>query len=295
MPKMFIKISILIIVLILSFAYLILYLNTHHPRYFLTTTPAEQGIQFEQISFKTNDHIKLNGWFIPAVCSPGAPTIIIAHGLGASKSDFVNLSGVLCTNGFNVLLFDFRAHGESNGKSCSLGLKEQMDISAAIDYVLSRPDVINFKIGLYGFSLGGAAGILEASNNKKISAVAADTPFASLKRISEDVIKRAYHLPSFPFIFLANIFYRLSFNGWMGQVSPSAVIHKISPRPILLISSDIDEMTPLYHAKELLNNAEEPKELWIIEGASHGGTISAGTEKYNRKLLDFFNKALSIK
>ncbi len=289
---MFIKIFILITVFILIFTYAILYLNTRHPRYFLTTTPAELGIQFEQISFKSNDQIRLKGWFIPAVNNPEAPTIIIAHGLGASKSDFVNLSGVLCKNGFNVLLFDFRAHGESSGKSCSLGLKEQKDISAAVDYVLSRPDVINFKIGLYGFSLGGATGIIEASNNHKISAVAADTPFASLKRISEDVIKRSYRLPSFPFIPLANIFYRLSFNGWMGQVSPSAVIHKISPRPILLISSDVDEMTPLYHAKELFNNAADPKELWIIEGASHGGTISADKEKYNRKLLAFFSQAL---
>ena len=74
------------------------------------------------------------------------PTIIIAHGLGASKSDYVNLSGFLSSNGFNVLLFDFRAHGESEGKSCSLGLKEQLDITAAIDYIISREDLKNKSI-----------------------------------------------------------------------------------------------------------------------------------------------------
>jgi len=156
-----------------------------------------------------------------------APTIIIAHGLGASKSDFVNLSGFLSSNGFNVLLFDFRAHGESEGKSCSLGLKEQLAITAAVDYIISRADLKNKSIGLYGFSLGGAAGILSASNDQRIKAIVADTPFSSLKRISSDVIKRTYHLPSFLFIQLANIYYRLSFNGWIGQVSPAAVIHLI--------------------------------------------------------------------
>jgi pimeloyl-ACP methyl ester carboxylesterase len=288
---MIFKIFILITVFTLVFTYLILYLNTHHPRYFRTTTPAELGIKFDQISFTTNDQIRLKGWFVPAKNRSGAPTIIIAHGLGASKSDFVNLSGVMSANGFNVLLFDFRAHGESEGKSCSLGLKEQRDIAAAVDYLISRDDISN-SIGLYGFSLGGAAGILTASEDQRIKAVAADTPFASLKKISKDVIKRTYHLPSFPFISLANIFYRLSFNGWMEEVSPSAVIHRISPRPILLISSDIDEMTPLYHAEQLFESADQPKELWIIEGASHGGTISAGADKYNQKLIEFFNKAL---
>jgi fermentation-respiration switch protein FrsA (DUF1100 family) len=289
---MIFKIFILITVFTLVFTYIILYLNTHHPRYHLTTTPAELGIKFEKISFIAADSTKLKGWFIAAQNHSSAPTIIIAHGLGASKSDFVNLSGVFSSNGFNVVLFDFRAHGESEGRSCSLGLKEQMDIAASVDYIISREDLKNKSIGLYGFSLGGAAGILTASKDQRIKAIAADTPFSSLKRISEDVIKRTYHLPSFPFIHLADIFYRLSFNGWIRQVSPADVIHLISPRPILLISSDIDEMTPVYHANELYSQAKEPKELWIIEGAHHGGTISANTDEYYRRLLNFFNKAL---
>jgi uncharacterized protein len=289
---MIIKILILITVFTLIFSYAVLYLNTHQPRYHLTTTPAEIGIDFENISFITTDSIKLRGWFIGSQNSLTAPTIIIAHGLGASKSDFINLSGFLSSNGFNVLLFDFRAHGESGGKSCSLGLKEQMDITAALDYIISRKNLKNKNIGLYGFSLGGSAGILTASKDLRIKAIVADTPFSRLYTISADVIKRTYHLPSFPFMQLANVFYRLSFGGWIGQVAPADVIHLISPRPILLITSDIDQMTPIYHARELIRKAGEPKELWVIEGATHGGTISMDAERYNQKLFNFFSKAL---
>lgn len=289
---MIIKILILITVFTLIFSYAVLYLNTHQPRYHLTTTPAEIGIDFENISFITTDSIKLRGWFIGSQNSLTAPTIIIAHGLGASKSDFINLSGFLSSNGFNVLLFDFRAHGESGGKSCSLGLKEQMDITAALDYIISRKNLKNKNIGLYGFSLGGSAGILTASKDLRIKAIVADTPFPRLYTISADVIKRTYHLPSFPFMQLANVFYRLSFGGWIGQVAPADVIHLISPRPILLITSDIDQMTPIYHARELIRKAGEPKELWVIEGATHGGTISMDAERYNQKLFNFFSKAL---
>lgn len=289
---MFFKIFISITVFTLVFTYLILYLNTHQPRYHLTTTPAELGIAFKTISFITTDSITLRGWFIETQNHLTAPTIIIAHGLAASKSDFINLSGFLSSKGFNVLLFDFRAHGESAGKSCSLGLKEQMDITAAVDYIISREDLKNKNIGLYGFSLGGATGILTASKDLRIKAIAADTPFSRLHNISADVIKRTYHLPSFPFMQLANVFYRLSFGGWIGQVAPVDVIHQISPRPILLITSDHDQMTPLYHARKLINKAGKPKELWVIKGASHGGTISIDAEKYNQKLFNFFNKAL---
>jgi pimeloyl-ACP methyl ester carboxylesterase len=289
---MIIKILILITVFTLIFSYAVLYLNTHQPRYHLTTTPAEIGIDFENISFITTDSIKLRGWFIGSQNSLTAPTIIIAHGLGASKSDFINLSGFLSSNGFNVLLFDFRAHGESGGKSCSLGLKEQMDISAALDYIISRKNLKNKNIGLYGFSLGGSAGILTASKDLRIKAIVADTPFSRLYTISADVIKRTYHLPSFPFMQLANVFYRLSFGGWIGQVAPADVIHLISPRPILLITSDIDQMTPIYHAQELIRKAGVPKELWVIEAATHGGTISMDAERYNQKLFNFFSKAL---
>ena len=289
---MIIKILILITVFTLIFSYAVLYLNTHQPRYHLTTTPAEIGIDFEHISFITTDSIKLRGWFIGSQNSLTAPTIIIAHGLGASKSDFIKLSGFLSSNGFNVLLFDFRAHGESGGNSCSLGLKEQMDITAALDYIISRKNLKNKNIGLYGFSLGGSAGILTASKDLRIKAIVADTPFPRLYTISADVIKRTYHLPSFPFMQLANVFYRLSFGGWIGQVTPANVIHLISPRPILLITSDIDQMTPIYHARELIRKAGEPKELWVIEGATHGGTISMDAERYNQKLFNFFSKAL---
>jgi len=75
-------------------------------------------------------------------------------------------------------------------------------------------------------------------------------------------------------------------------VAPADVIHLISPRPVLLITSDRDQMTPLYHALELISKAGDPKELWVIEGALHGGTISMDTEKYNQKLLYFFESAL---
>jgi len=289
---MILKIIVLFFILVFTFTWTLLYLNTHPARYHLKTTPKERKLAFSNISFTTNDHIQLKGWYLPTQNSPQAPTIIIAHGLGASKSDFIDLAETFINNNFNVLMFDFRAHGDSSGRATSLGLKEQQDITAAVDYIYTRTASTNKKIGLYGFSLGGAAGILTAARDTRIRAIVADTPFSSLKNISADIIKRTYHLPSGLFIPIANLFYRISFGDWMDRVSPLTAIKKISPRPVFLISSNIDAMTPVYHAERLLNAAAAPKKLWVIQGAYHGGTISSAGEEYTSKLIKYFNKYL---
>lgn len=285
---MIIKIILITAVLVAIFTYWIFYLNTHPSRYHITTRPDEVGIKYSPISFKSRDNINLAGWFIPAQNKEKAPVIIIAHGLGASKSDFIDLAGSLSISGFNVLLFDFRAHGESKGTTCSLGLNEQLDVRAAVDFIYSQKNLENKNIGIYGFSLGGAVGIITAAEDERIKAVVADTSYSDLFEISKDVIKKTYRLPPFPFLNLAGIFYRLTFKKSIKDISPVKYIHRISPRPVLLITSDVDEMTPFYHAEALIKAANTPKELWVIQGASHGGTLSAGGEEYTNKIINYF-------
>ena len=291
---MIIKIAVLIIILILFFSFTLLYVNTHQPRYWRTTSPGDHDIAFEQVSFITSDEIELRGWFLRPGGDTPLPVIIIAHGLGASKSDFVGLGAYLLERRFNVLLFDFRAHGDSGGRACSLGLKEQDDIIAAIDYAVSRADVDAQRIGLYGFSLGGSVGILAAAADARIKALVADSPFSSLEKMSAGVLKTSYFLPPFPFLDLAGLFYRVLFGGWMDDVAPIKAIQGISPRPVLLIASDTDEMIPATHSRALFSAAGNPKEMWVIEGAAHGATMAVAQDSYYKKVWAFFKKSLHV-
>ena len=168
------KAVIYLFVIILALSFLIVYLNSHPPRYPLNIPPSSYGLKFESVEFRTPDKIILSGWFIKSVSSMQyeagrkKPVIIICHGLGANKSDFTELSSYLSKSGYHVLLFDFRGHGESKGNSSSLGFLEQDDLRSAVEYVKSRADVDIDKIGVYGFSLGAAVTILTASK-KRIS------------------------------------------------------------------------------------------------------------------------------
>ena len=275
-------------------SFLLVWSNAHPPRYPLHASPAKYGLPFEELTFQAADGIHLKGWLMPARMGKGerGPAVIISHGLGASKSDFVELAVYLSERGFHVLLFDFRAHGDSGGRRCSLGYLEKTDLLAALDVLQEKAMVDASRIGVYGFSLGGAVAIMAAAERPEIRAVVADSAFSSMKEEANHLLTRLYHLPRFPFFYLGKLAYRLMFGFGLEAISPMARIGDLTGRPILLIAGVGDEAIPDSHAGFLYEAAGQPKELWLIQGAEHGGTLSAAGPEYEKRVEEFFSRAL---
>jgi len=212
--------------------------------------------------------------------------------LGSNKSDFIDLADHLVHHGYHTFLFDLRAHGESEGSRCSLGLYEQHDLTAAINYLIKREDIDPNKIGVFGFSLGGAIALMVAAHDQRIAATVADSTFATLKEQSAHILSTFYHLPSFPFMPIASFLYRIYFRGRMNQVSPIKRVNKISPRAIMLIGGEKDTQIPPSSIKKLFESAGEPKELWLVPEAHHGETIIINQKQYRERVVTFFNQYL---
>ncbi|HOL23025.1 MAG TPA: alpha/beta fold hydrolase, partial [bacterium] len=138
--------------------------------------PSDMGLPYENIILKTVDGKNLKGWFIPS--SKGKGVIICLHGYPSNKSDILPVVSFLYPE-FSLLLFDFRAHGESEGKITYFGLKEFMDVRAAMDFIKSRDDIKNNRIGIWGYSLGGAVGIITSAKYEGIDAIVTDSAFAN--------------------------------------------------------------------------------------------------------------------
>jgi dipeptidyl aminopeptidase/acylaminoacyl peptidase len=286
-----ILLSLLILVIALSF--ILVYANTHPPRYTLHVVPSEYQADYETISFISEDGVPLKGWLIkPPQPRAKSPAIIICHGVGANKSDFTELAVSLARRGYFVLLFDFRAHGESSGSRTSLGYHEQKDVLAALSILKAREEIDLRRIGIYGFSMGASTAILAAARSGEFSAVVADSAFTSLKDQAKTVVTSFYHLPSFPFLHLAVIGYELYFRARVENVAPVNVIAKISPVPILIIAGEGDKLIPAENGHKLFAAAGEPKDLWIISGADHGGTLVAAGSMYGKKVGEFFDRNL---
>ncbi len=100
------------IVLVIALSFILVYVNTHPPRYTLRITPSQYQSEYEDVTFVTTDDIALKGWVIaPPRRKARLPAVIICHGLGANRSDLTDLAVQLSRRGYIVLAFDFRAHG----------------------------------------------------------------------------------------------------------------------------------------------------------------------------------------
>src|SRR3989338_3326028 len=179
--QLLLKILVFFILFLVLFS-LFTFLVSIHPKKIKTDlSPDELGLEYEEISFKSTDGIRLSGWFFPN--NNSRQTVIVMHGYPADKANLLGVTEFLAKD-FNVLLFDFRSFGKSEGKYTTAGYLERNDLLGAIQYLEEEKNLT--KIGLYGFSLGGAVALM--TNHKNIKAVATDSAYARL----QDVVLHMY-------------------------------------------------------------------------------------------------------
>ena len=133
--------------------------------------PAGAGLAFRDVSLTTPDGVQLSGWYIPG--SSGA-AIALVHGSGSTRSDVLPHAQVLARNGFGILLFDSRGHGRSVGRAMDFGWYGDQDVTAAVDFLASRPEVTGGRIGVVGISMGGEEAIGAMAADPRIRAVVAE-------------------------------------------------------------------------------------------------------------------------
>lgn len=275
---------------IFLFTFFTLLRNTIQTRRPIYSTPTDYGISFEEVEFKTKDGLRLKGWLL--LNNRNIPTIIICHGFGTSRSDVLVLADFIYKAGYNVLLFDFRAHGESQGWYTSFGYLETQDLDTAVEFLKNNSELNNKNFGVIGVSMGGSVAIMAAAKNENIKAVVADSPYADL---DSAIIQHAKLLLKTPNSFLGHLAifaYRLRFFTDSSNISPLKDISTISPRAVMIISGTKDVRMPPQDAEKLYLNARQPKELFLVVSEGHTNSFWQDREEYQRRVLDFLYKHL---
>ena len=284
--KMWVRVLIDIFIIIFALTIIIGWRALMPRRMPITLLPSDIGLPYHNIIFETSDGKKLKGWLIH---SPNSTSVIIClHGYPANKSDILPVVSFLYPE-FSLLLFDFRAHGESEGKITYFGLKEYLDVEAAINFIRKNKKMRDFKIGVWGYSFGGAVAILTASRTDEIKAVVTDSAFANFPEMITHYYKNLGPL-KYIFSSLSRFMGRYILKGDFTANSPEYKIDKVKC-PILIIHSEEDEFVPVEHAKRLYEKAKGIKEIWITKG-SHTGLERAYTDEYQKKVMSFFRKYL---
>ena len=257
----------------------------------LDAWPDQVGLPYENVYFKTEDKVQLKGWFIPSEAYSNK-TIILMHGWGMNRADILKNTYFLHDLGFNLLYFDFRALGESGGKTSSIGYLELKDVAAAVRFLKETRPQFCEKIGLYGLSMGGMVAICEAARNPDIACVVAEASYYSFRRVVSRWAWVHHRVPYFPLIpiILHYIHKYLGVNP--ERYSPKYNIPRISPRPVFIIHGRYDNLVPAAQAKLLFKKAGEPKEIWLVPGAKHNKCAEVGGFEYKQRLADFFRQHL---
>ncbi|MFZ5988620.1 MAG: alpha/beta hydrolase [Bacillota bacterium] len=262
---------------------------THPERLGIPVFSANIVPEYDSISFNDiKDEVTLKGWYFDVKGSK--KTVILAHGYRKNRLQFgertIDLIKSLLNEGYNVLTFDFRNSGESEGKVTSVGLYEKDDLLGAVQYIKSKGSE---QIVLMGFSMGAASSILAASENKDIDAVIADSSFSDLTRYLSENLNVWSDLPKVPFNETTLIAMKIMTGVDTSKVCPEKVIHKISPRPVLLIHSKDDKTIPVKNSRLLSKLSDGSVELWETSGVGHVGSYEGYTEEYTKRVISFLH------
>ncbi len=249
------------------------------------TTPADLGLEYEDVTLTSADGTRLSGWYLP---SSNRAAVILLHGYGNNRTELIHHAEILAHHGYGALLYDLRAHGQSQGERRTMGWLDVPDVAAALDFLHNRPEVDLERIGVFGFSVGGQIAIRAAAETNDLRAIIADDPGFVTVADAPSPANASEKLT-----YLVNWLDVKGMQLATGASQPpgvAQVIGDISPRPLLLISTGTGLGSRL--AKHYYQLAGEPKTLWEIPETYHGGGLIARPGEYETQMVTFFDQFL---
>ncbi len=247
----------------------------------------------EDVEFDSDDDgVRIRGWLLRVAESTPGPAVVLCHGAWTGRRECLPLALRFRERGYTVLVFDFRAHGLSEGRYISVGHHEMNDVLGAVHYVKARPEVDPERIAVIGFSMGAAAAIRAAARCPDIRTLVADSAYASFAEAVRYSFRQVMHFPHYPFGLLALRWARWILRVDPQQLRPIDAIAQVAPRPVLIVHGQEDEVVPVRHAYMLFKAALEPKELWVAPEARHVGARDVYPEEYFTRVETFVRTAL---
>lgn len=244
------------------------------PQRAIDSTPDAVGMAFEEVHAVTSDSIKIHGWFVPALKSRG--TLLFSHGNAGNISHRLQLIQLYRSLDLDVLIFDYRGYGQSEGKPGEEGTYR--DIRAMWDHLIDERMIPPNRILIVGRSLGAAVVThltieLEDENSPTPAGIILESPFTSIPDMGASLY------PFLPVRLLARIDYN--------NVANVRRMHV----PLLVIHSVDDEITPFAHGESVFAAANEPKTFVEISG-SHDDAYFIAEQRYIQAMRRFIEETL---
>jgi pimeloyl-ACP methyl ester carboxylesterase len=231
-----------------------------------TVTP---DLAFEDVAF-INNGVTLRGWLFKT-SAPRRGLIVYLHGSADNRESGLGFAHRFVPQGFDVLAYDSRAHGDSEGEACTYGFYEKQDLARALDAVKGDSAI------LFGTSLGGAVALQAAADDRRVIGVIAQSSFSDLETV---IRQRAPFIARRSEVDAAMRLAEVRGRFQVSEVSPARAAARIRV-PVLLIHGERDRETPPSHSQAIFAALAGPKELFVVPGAGHNDTL-ADAETWRR-------------
>ncbi len=236
---------------------------------------------YQTIKLITNDGLTLDAWLTKVPNAKGS--VALFHGHGGKKTDVLQEAIAFQKMGYNTLMTDFRAHGNSDGNTCTIGAKEAIDVKAAYDYFEKTGEK---NIILYGISLG-AASITKCINDYTISPskVILEMPFGSLPSAVVGRVKMM-QMPPQPISTLLTFWGGTIHGFWAFSIAPTEYAKKIKC-PVLLQKGKLDPRVTDEETTSIFNNISSSKKMVLYENSAHESLCKKEHEKWILEVSSF--------
>ncbi|GKS97473.1 alpha/beta fold hydrolase [Acidovorax sp. SUPP2825] len=238
------------------------------------------------VRFDTVTGQSLAGWLVRG--DAGAGAVLLLHGIGADRRQMLGRARFLHRLGYSVLLIDLPAHGESAGDRVTFGWNESQGVAAALDYLSDAlPDE---KIGVIGASLGAASLVLSRPD-LSLEAVVLESMFPTIEDAVSDRLAM-YLGPAGRWLtplLLWQLPVRLGVSA--DQLRPIADLPSLHV-PLLIAAGSEDRHTPLAETRRIYAAADDPKALWVVDGAAHVDLHGFDPPAYEARISAFLAKHL---
>jgi hypothetical protein len=240
----------------------------YYPDKDVDATPRSAHLAYEDVTLTTSDGLKLGAWYVPAEGAAG--TVIFCHGNAGNIANRLDIIALLHRAGVNVLIFDYRGYGRSEGKPSEAGT--YADAEAAWAYLVDQRDQKPDRIVIHGESLGGSVAAHLASRHTPAGLVCEST-FSDIGELGQQLY------PWLPVRWLLRVKY-----------ATAEYVHA-AKCPVMVIHSRQDDMIPFRHGEAVFAAATGPKRFLVIRGPHNGGMLES-RDIYEPALRDFLREVL---
>lgn len=245
--------------------------------------------RLEECSIMSFDGLRLYGNILYSK-EPSEKFVICCHGYTSDGlTNYGSYAKFYYEKNVNMLIIDARTHGRSEGKYIGFGVLDRYDVKEWVEFLLDKFGS-NISIYLHGVSMGGATVLMTCGLDlpKNVKGVIADCAYTSAHDVFGHILKRNYHLPSFPVMNITNAISRKKAGYGFKDVNTLDAVSKTNI-PILFIHGKKDDFVPEFMTEQNFDACNSEKRKLIVEDADHAEAYYCAREEYEREVSRLMN------